>query len=435
MNRLRQILAAPAVLLLVATGLLAENKGSTGTLPAEVVPPEEQGATVLLITHDTLAEAWKPFATWKTQNGKPTRMVTMSAIADEYEGCDIQEKMRDCCLDYINHHGTRWVVLGGDSGPDVSGLVPDRDTPHLSVGPQYKGLPSDLYFISPKDWDANRDGVYGDWETDREAISYTNANACVGRIPLRTAEDVEAYTAKVITFESTSSRPGATNLVYTCPEASAYPKLGTSHRMVAETWPNGTVRDFFASKTPWDKQHPGDHELNVANWIAMINANTVEKLHMHGHGLIQNWLLEGHEKVTLEDVSRLENSPSPLIMTTVSCFTGQFDDRTDPCIAEAMLRHPDGGAVVVVAPSREGVPVFHDPARDYPLMMSEGKMDGTTATATLFWKYALEPDRTVGEAFAMAKADLTADAKSTPGYHFVQCEVNLLGDPTLTLGR
>ena len=34
-------------------------------------------------------------------------------------------------------------------------------------------------------------------------------------------------------------------------------------------------------------------------------------------------------------------------------------------------------------------------------------------------------------AMAMAKADLSADAKKTAGYHFVQCEINLLGDPTL----
>lgn len=415
------------LLAVVSTAFLA------GPGIARAVPPETPPTTVLLISSDTLAEAWKPFADWKTQNGKPTRIVTVSDIDKEYSGRDIQEKIRACCLDHIEHHNCRWVILGGDSDPDPAHFVPDRDTPHPAIGREHRGLPSDLYYISPTDWDANQDGVYGDWEHDREAISYTHAKACLGRIPLRTVSDVEAYTAKVIALESASARPGVGLMVYTCPEASAYPKLATSRKIVAESWTNGSVQKFFATETPWDREKPGDHDLSVANWLALINSGTVEKLHMHGHGLIQNWLLEGGERVTLEDVSKLNNRDAGLIMTTVSCFTGQFDSPTDPCIAEAMLRQPNGGAVVVVAPSREGRPIFHNPARDFPLMMREGKMDATTTTMTLFWKYALETDRTVGEAFARAKTDLAPDAKKTAGYHFVQCEVNLLGDPTLTV--
>ena len=118
----------------------------------------------------------------------------------------------------------------------------------------------------------------------------------------------------------------------------------------------------------------------------------------------------------------------------MSCFTGEFDSKTDPSIAEAMLRHARGGALVMIAPSREGRPIFPDPRRDIPLMVRNGKLDGTTETMTLFWKYALESDRTVGEAFSLVKQHFSADAQKHPGYHFLQCEVNLLGDPTLSLG-
>jgi hypothetical protein len=98
-----------------------------------------------------------------------------------------------------------------------------------------------------------------------------------------------------------------------------------------------------------------------------------------------------------------------------------------------MLRHPKGGAVLVIARAREGVPIFHDPRRDMRLMMTEGKMDGTTETLSRYWHHALKDDLTAGEAHTAARADMTKHAKKTAGYHWCQCELNLLGDPTLDL--
>ena len=265
------------------------------------------------------------------------------------------------------------------------------------------------------------------------AVTYTHPNACIGRIPVRTLADVKTYTDKVIAFESDKKRVGKGRMIYTCPEASAYPKLGTSVKEVSKYLNDHSIDEFYAIKTPFDKDRSGDHDLSVKNWVDMINANTYELMHVHGHGLLQNWILEKHQKVTLKDVSKLTNSKTPLFLTTVSCFTGEYDSKKDPCIAEAMLRQPAGGALIVIAPSREGRPIFHNPRKDFPLMMREGKMDATTTTMTHFWKYALEENRTVGEAFAMVKADMIEDANKNPGYHFVQVELNFLGDPTLSL--
>ena len=66
----------------------------------------------------------------------------------------------------------------------------------------------------------------------------------------------------------------------------------------------------------------------------------------------------------------------PLI-TTVSCFTGQYDGKEDPSIVESMIRQPKRGSVAVVAPIRTGKPHFHQRS-DFRLMVSEGKLDGTT---------------------------------------------------------
>lgn len=388
-------------------------------------------ADILLITSEELADSWTEFAQWKTKTGRPTKIVTVSQIEDSFDGNDKQAKIRQCCLDHIDSQNTRWVILGGDSRGRKGGHVTDRDTHHADFF-KYKNLPTDIYYISPTDWDANDDGIYGKFDDDMEAVSYTNPKASIGRIPVRTTEDVAAYTQKVIHYESMYPEGKfAHRMMYTCAESHANPKLNSSKEILEENWAKGDIQQFFVNSTPWDQEEDGDHDLSSENWLEMFNSKAVSKIHMHGHGLNHLWVLENKSTVTAETVDELKNEYAYPVMTTVSCFTGQFDSFRDPSITESMLRKDMAGAIAIIAPSREGIPVFHDPS-DMRLMMTEGKMDGTTETLTRFWKHALNSESsTIGEAFRAAKMDMETHARKTDGYHFVQCELNLLGDPTL----
>jgi len=427
------------------------------------VPTKPRPATVLLITSKALAEAWQPFTHWKTRQGKATEILTVERIAKQYEGEDIQQKIRAAVQSYVAGRGTKWVILGGDSESGGKGVVPHRATNHAVLGrartPRFPGpgrmgaggpdLPTDLYYISPPthDWDANDDGRYGDWRKDRKAIAYAHADgACIGRIPVRSTADVKAYTDKIIGYESRYPVKGfATRFLYTNTTRGSEPKVRRSwDDYISKAWPEGKVFRFFHTSTPWDKASKAketSYALNTANWIDRISGKTASKMHMHGHGMPQFWVLEhrsGRSMVTDKVVGRLSNRDAYLAITTVSCFTGQFDTKGDPCIAETMLRAPGKGAVLIVAPSRPGVPIFHNPRRDFPLMIREGKLDGTTETMTRFWVHALTKQAdgrylTAGEAFASVKSDLAPHAAKTEGYHMIQCELNLLGDPTLDL--
>ncbi len=393
---------------------------------------EELSATVLLVTSAELAEAWQPFAEWKTRCGKPTSIVTVEAIAAASEEGDVQTRMRAYIRQAIAERGTRWVILGGDSGPDGS-PVPDRDTRHrLGRSLRYDDIPSDVWFIGEGDWDANGDGIYGDWRNDRPALSYVNERgACIGRIPVRSVEDVAAYTDKAIAYESAYPEDAfAESFTYTCAVPQANYKADMLwDRNLAEVW-SGSIARYFTDVTPWDRERRGDHALSPANWVAHINEKSAGKMHMHGHGLLDLWVLERHRPANAASVARLENEDAYLVMTTVSCFTGQFDGPKDPSITESMLRAPKAGAVVAVAPAREGVPVFLGGGGD----PRDGRtQDGTTRFLTRFWCHGVEADLTTGEAFAAAQAELAEDAAVEVGYHWVLSEINLLGDPTLPM--
>jgi len=389
-------------------------------------------AIVLLITGDEIASAWKPFARWKTRRGKATRIVTVGQIEQQYKADCIQEEIRLCVRDHIDNRGTRWVILGGDCLPGGKGLVPGG---HTTIHAQEKeGIPTDIVYLSKTDWDADGDGVYGEWTDDSNAISYGDGSVGLGRVPVRSGADVAAFTDKVIAYESQYPTCGfAKQMIYTCTDKPAYPKVRNSwDGYVSKVWDGGHVGRFFSAETPWDEDgKPGSHQLSAENLVALINGKTIGKLHIHGHGFLPVWILED-SKFGAKHVAQLRHEGAYPLITTVSCFTGQYDGKEDPSIVESMIRQPKGGSVAIVAPIRTGKPHFHQQS-DFRLMVSEGKLDGTTQTMTRYWSNGLGSGLTTGESLMKAKAAMADDARKTAGYHLCICELNLLGDPTLDM--
>ena len=202
-------------------------------------------------------------------------------------------------------------------------------------------------------------------------------------------------------------------------------------RYVSESW-DANVRRLFNHKSDWDGEaEAGSHDLSSFNVIKLINDREAGKVHIHGHGLIDRWVLE-RSYFTAGEVSRLSNEGAYPLMTTVSCFTGQYDNDQDPCIVESMLRVPNAGSVAIVAPVRTGKPHMHT-RDDFRLMVQEGKLDGTTMTMTQYWALGLGGDLTTGEALMSAKSTLVEDARRSASYHLCISEINLLGDPSLEM--
>ncbi len=387
---------------------------------------------VLLITSQELVTAWQPFADWKTLHGKPTKIISVQHIEKTYQAKHIQEKIRLCIRDHIDNHDIRWVILGGDSLPGGKGLVPGGHTTVHKEEPQ--GIPTDIVYLSPTNWDADNDGIYGEFYDDRKAITYPDGHVGLGRIPVRTPEDIAAFTEKVIAYESNYPSTGfAKRMVYTNTESHAAPKVHNSwNNYLSKVW-DGNAKRFFFNKTAWDTfGQPGSYPLSPANMVKLFNDKSTGKLHIHGHGHLPVWILENNTHFSSAHVKQLNNEHAYPLITTVSCNTGEYDSEHDPSIVEHILRHPKGGSVAVVAPVRTGKPHFSNP-NDYRLMISEGKLDGTTMTMTQYWAIGMQEQVTTGEALMKAKAQMIKDGETAHQYHLCLCEINLLGDPTLDM--
>ncbi len=415
-----------------ARGKASVQRGNTpNALRSVLSAAGTTDAVVLLITSRELLPAWQPFAEWKTSIGKPTKVVSVDQLAQDYPAKTVQESIRLGVQDHIDNHRTRWVILGGDCLPNGAGVVPGGHITEHAFGEG--GIPTDIVYLSKTDWDADDDGVYGEWPDDRDAITYPDGSVGLGRIPVRTADDVAAVTEKIISYESKYPTDGfAKQMIYTCTVPGAYPKVRRSWDDYVSTNWDGQAARYFANQTPWDEDDaPGSYELSANNLTKLLNSKSIGKLHIHGHGFLPAWVLED-SAFQGQDVEKLTNEHAYPLITTVSCFTGQFDARQDPSIVEKMIRQPKAGSVAIVAPIRTGKPHFADPADMYR-MVTEGKLDGTTLTMTRYWCHGIKDGATTGEALMMAKADMADDAKQSPNYHLCVCELNLLGDPTLDM--
>jgi len=414
---------------------LAKVVASAEKAESKVMPDAEKKGKaaevkVLLVSPPKLKRAWTKYAKMRGEQGTAMKVVTTDEIAKKYKEGDLQNKIRLCVREHVDQHGFDTVILGGDSTPS-GGLIPDRDTYHKNMWGNDQDIPTDVYYLSPTSWDADGDGIYGEFEEDREAITYPDGKLAIGRIAVRTAKDIQAYSAKV---KAHLKGEAIHQLALTCEVRGAYAKVARSGEVfINQAWPKGEVSFFFNDITSWDGEGArGSFDLSPKNLSAKFGEGKINKWHIHGHGLIDRWVLENHESFTYEHVANLKNKERPLVITTVSCFTGHFDAKKDPSITEAMLRQPDGGAVLIVAPCREGKPHFHNPQADFPLMVQEGKLDGTTQTMTSFWMAALgEQQAKAGHALAISKAGLADDAVKSATYHQGMCELNLLGDPSL----
>jgi hypothetical protein len=190
------------------------------------------------------------------------------------------------------------------------------------------------------------------------------------------------------------------------------------------------LRPYYAHRSAWDQEAAGDHDLDPKGLIGLINSETQGKLHIHGHGLLKQWILENHQELDVLQLDGLANSGAYPVITTVSCHTGRFDDVDDPSVVEQMIRLDQAGAVAVIAPSREGRAVFKNRA-DLQRMVQEGLMDGTTRLMTEFWQRGLKDNLTIGEALAQARQHEVDSDEGYIGQHWLLSGVNLLGDPTL----
>ncbi len=337
----------PIVIVTTATGAFAANSN----------------ATYLLITNDELAPAFQQLVNRRIAQGFSGRLLTVESICSNYPGTDEPAKIRNCIVNHYVNYETQYVALGGD---DV--IVPVR---YCYPRDRNEEVPTDLYYsdLDGSNWDANNNGIYG--EAGEVTEIELTPEVHLGRIPVRTTEQAAAYINKVVTYETASPDGFANSMIcfggwgllsgYARPAEIRYhdPVDAAEERfmyrylnIIQPHWQAVPFYIFCDTYSPWDTEVCGDYDLTPTHLSEKLQQGYHIVFHW-GHGYYDGWGLGGRFN---QDLAAALTNPIPSIVFSMACATAGFDatGRFEPCLSEAFLRNPHGGAVAFFGTTRVG---------------------------------------------------------------------------------
>jgi len=365
----------------------------------------------VIITSSGLADAFQPLADWKTRKGVPASVVTTDWIAASFPGSDDAERIRAFITEARQEWGATWILLGGDSS-----IVPARHAFAMQsqayAHADEDAIAADLYFADlDGDWNADGDNTYGEIADGVDLYP----DIFVGRAPVLNVVEAETFVSKVVDYERTPDPDFqldmlmAGEILWTSP----YTDSGIGLNMID--------RESIPPRyDPITKLYESLGNETPSSVIAALNDGPAHFLH-DGHA----WYTVmgcGTGYMDRNDAGSLTNGRELPLVYSIGCWPAAFD-LDESCIAEAYLRNPLGGAVAFIGNDRYGWGSPGNPGYGYSdrfmHQFYDLLMDG-------------EPGE-LGATLAAAKAHYVPLSRAKNVYRWHQYQLNLLGDPEMTV--
>lgn len=327
----------------------------------------------LIVTGQSLVEAFAPLLRWKTMKGLTAETVTIEEVLATSTGVDDAEKLRSFLISKYNE-GTKYVLLGGDET-----VVPIR----YAFAANTSSMPTldllqicDLYFADVDGvWDADGDGVYGEPTQDSADL---NADLLVGRLPLSTPEQVADYIDKLIAYEKNPNNGDYEylnkSLFVAADQMRDYSGGIGEHTLLARSLPSYVVSDTTELiEAPSGIAENPSYPLASSTTGKLSEGWGIVSLLIHGR--YDGWVVRSNKYnqwpksfiLTSEGADdnhgfypNVQSNGMPGLVYSVGCNNGAFDMDTppfpsvNPSLVTAFLAKPNGGAVAFVGYSRWG---------------------------------------------------------------------------------
>ncbi len=345
-----------------------------------------------VITSSSLASAFQPFAEWKTRRGIRTVILRTDSIYAVYPGRDNQEKIRNCVIDYWKNRGLKWLLLGGDAE-----IVPVRLARIVCEG-NTGDIATDFYYADLQgSWDSNRNNLFGEM-TDSMDLFH---DIFVGRTPVDNAADVAVFFAKDTMYERYQDTTCLKKLLLGSTMLFSPFHGRVINRMIAELFPPG-----------WQFAHLEDPGSGV--YRNAMNQG-YQLAHVAAHGSPTSFSV-----MTSSEVSGLTNGFTKLnFVNSIACESGWFDGQE--CLAEALVKAPNGGCVACCLNSRYG---FGYPPAFGPSEMLDYQ----------FYRYLTDARAfQFGVLNGLSKDYFQTLTRGQEVWRWCVYELNLFGDPTLSI--
>ena len=402
--------------------LTATRSGGAQPLQATQVP-SLLGSPVeyVIITSDAMAAQMQRLADWKTESGMPAVVRTTSFIRANYpSGTDDADRIRQFIRDAYQRWGTQFVLLGGDTD-----VIPVRYAYTLFY---YGGstIATDLYYqCLDGNWNSNGDDLYGEgyWDTIQ-----TGDNAdifpdvWVGRAPVGTVTQAQQFVDRTLQYEKTPTGDYENSVLF------------FAEVLFPQNWIPGTPTNLDGAQLvenvlPYLDANPALHygrlyenytdprwkpgALQELKNVVVDSLSRGYNMAVHiGHGF-RNVMSCGDDNLTNNDAFALTNGNRYFNLYAIDCTSNAIDF---PCLGEAFLHAPNGGAVTNIGSTRV----------DFP-------NTGQLFQQEYFRLVFQDSVTTIGEAFAKQKYPFQSLSTNDNVYRWTTMTLLLLGDPSLPI--
>ncbi|MFO7650970.1 MAG: C25 family cysteine peptidase [bacterium] len=351
---------------------------------------DDRTTDMMVITTNALAASFQPYVNWKTRAGIKTVVVKTESIYSTYPGRDNQERIRNCVIDYWQNHGVKWVLVGGDAE-----VVPVR-TARITCEGYTEDIATDLYYADLQySWNSDGNAYFGEM-TDSVDLFH---DLYIGRTPADNASDVDLFFRKCTTF---ARNPDPTFIKKAVMGSTMLfsPFHGrVINRMMDELF--GPDWTFTHLEDPGSGQYAA--QISSGNGIS----------HVAAHGNQTSFSV-----MSASEAPGLSNGLRKLaFVNSIACQSGWFDGYE--CLAEALVKAPNGGCIAVCLNSRYG---FGYPPGYGPSEMLDLQ----------YYRYLVNKDAfQFGTLNAMSKDHFQSLTMGQEVWRWCVYELNLLGDPSL----
>lgn len=295
------------------------------------------GATYLIITHPDFYEAVQPLATYRQAQGESVAVITTEELYDEFNaGIYHPQAIRDFLVYAYANWSPRpvYLLLVGDASLDPKNYrgnsLPDRLPAYYLDTPLYGQAPIDHWYATVSGADALPDLI-------------------IGRLPVQSVSQLHTMIDKIQHYEQNPPAVWAQQALLVAHNET--PSFAADMEMIANLLPANIQPTKFYEPTINDQPIHEQIERTINEGRLLVAYS--------GHGHETVWA-KNYTVFEASQVNQLTNGYRLPVVTSANCLTGFFAGYQptfrNPSLAEALLFHPNGGAIAVWAPASYGFP-------------------------------------------------------------------------------
>lgn len=349
-----------------------------------------------------------------------SKIITTEKIDSTYNDVTQQMRIKQCIKDAWQNHGTKYVLLGGDTNiipVQYCKMYNDRYV-ITEQEKNYYTIPADIYYVcfSQIDWDTNNDGFAGDfWKDDINVFPYID----ISRLPIQTETDCQTVVNRIIEYEQ---NPRINRRFF---QAGIKMSSNISGQQMGDVFFNNVFNNKVSIER--DTLFTNSYiEQNFINNFSQKFAAGPAFAQLICHGVLTAWADKYFTFFTGENAESFCN-PNHTFVSTISCLTNAYDDVFgDKCLSEILLRNPNSGIIGYLGSSRYG-------------WFSSSKMTLSMGYEKEFYERLFDPDRqnspgiSFGTLVTEVKRSFRSLAESSETYRQLQYAINPIGDPEMPI--